>query len=250
MSGAHIALLIGAGLVAGLAGSSGAITSLISYPALLAIGIPPLTANVTNSIALVASWPGSAAGSRPELRGQGPWLLRWAPVAAAGGLAGAALLLWTPPGAFNHVVPFLVALAAVTLLLQPRLTTWRANRTRRFDHLVLPMGLSVVSVYDGYFGAGSGIMVLVLLMVTLRETLPRANALKNMTLGVTDFVAAIAFALFGHVRWAAAAYLAIGVLVGSSIGPSITRRAPSGVVRVVVALAGFGLAIQLWVHPS
>jgi hypothetical protein len=250
VSGAHIALLLGAGLVAGMAGSSGAITSLISYPALLAIGIPPLTANVTNSIALVASWPGSAAGSRPELRGQGPWLLRWAPAAAAGGLAGAALLLWTPPGAFNHVVPFLVALAAVTLLLQPRLTTWRANRTRRFDHLALPVGLSLVSVYDGYFGAGSGIMVLVLLMVTLGETLPRANALKNMTLGVTDFVAAIAFALFGHVRWAAAAYLAIGVLVGSRIGPSITRRAPSGVVRVVVALAGFGLAIQLWVHPS
>src|SRR5580693_10064216 len=123
---ARVVLLFGAGLLAGIVGSAGGTASLISYPALLAAGLPPLAANVTNAVAFVAAWPGSALGSRPELRGQGPWLLRWAPLAAAGSAAGAALLLVTPARTFDRVVPYLLALAALALLLQPPAAKWLA----------------------------------------------------------------------------------------------------------------------------
>src|ERR1700761_3184285 len=103
-----VALIGAAGIAAGVVGTAGGITSLVSYPALLAVGIPALPANVTNIVALVACWPGSALASRPELAGSGSWLRRWAPVAALGGAAGSALLLFTPAGVFSRVVPFLV----------------------------------------------------------------------------------------------------------------------------------------------
>lgn len=242
-------LLIGAGVVAGVLGSAGGITSLISYPALLAIGIPPLPANVTNAVALVASFPGSALGSRFELKGQGPWIRRWALLAALGGVVGVALLLLTPDRVFNRIVPFLLASAAVVLLVQPRLLRWHESRLRRGHRYLLPVGLFAVSVYSGYFGAGSGVMVLALLLLTVDQEFPRANALKNMILGVADVVAAVGFLLFGPVRVEAALLLGAGLLIGSFFGPSVTRRVPGSVLRVLVALLGFGLAVWLWVTP-
>jgi uncharacterized protein len=111
-------LIAAAGVLAGIVGTAGGITSLISYPALLAAGVPALPANVANIVALVACWPGSALASRPELQGKAAWLRRWAWVSAAGGAIGAALLLSTSPEAFGRVVPFLVAAGSVALLLQ------------------------------------------------------------------------------------------------------------------------------------
>ena len=160
MTAVNVALLLGAGVLAGMVGSAGGTASLISYPALLAVGIPPLAANMTNAVAFVASLPGSALGSRPELRGQGQWLRRWAPLAAGGGAAGAALLLLTPAGVFGRVVPFLVAFAALALLLQPRVSAWQEKHLRKTSRLLLPCGLFAVSVYDGYWGAGAGVMTL------------------------------------------------------------------------------------------
>jgi uncharacterized membrane protein YfcA len=244
MSPAHAAFLLGAGVLAGMVGSAGGITSLISYPALLAIGIPRLPASVTNSVALVTIWPGSALGSRSELRGQAPWLRRWAPVTAAGGAAGAALLLSTPPGVFSRIVPWLIAFASVILLVQPWVSSW--PRSERSNQLVVGVGLFVVSLYGGYFGAGAGVMVLVLLLCTVDSDLPRANALKNTILGVANVIAAIAYGLFGPVAWIAAVLLGAGSFIGSIIGPSITRSVPSGLMRVVIALAGLGLAADLW----
>jgi uncharacterized protein len=239
-------LLLAAGVLSGTVGTAGGTASLISYPALLAAGLPPLTANVTNSVAFVACWPGSALASRPELRGEGPWLLRWAPVAAAGAVAGAALLLCTPAGAFELVVPFLVAFAALALLFQPWITAWQEKYRTARGWLLLPAGLFLVTVYDGYFGAGSGVMTVALLLLTVSQNVAHSNALKNMILGVTGVASAVAFVLFGPVRWAAAIPLAAGLLVGSAIGPSIARRVPGNVLRVVVGLAGLGLAVHLW----
>src|SRR5580700_9815607 len=128
MTVARAALLLGAGALAGIVGSAGGTASLISYPALLAVGLPPLPANITNAVAFVAAWPGSALGSRPELRGQGRQLLRWAPLAVAGSAAGAALLLVTPESVFDQVVPFLLAAAAIILLVQPAISAWLARR--------------------------------------------------------------------------------------------------------------------------
>jgi uncharacterized membrane protein YfcA len=244
------ALLLTAGVVAGAVGSAGGITSLISYPALLAVGIPALPANVTQSVAFVTCLPGSALGSRPELRGQGAWVRRWAALTAAGGAAGVALLLNTPDRVFGRIVPFLVAAAAVALLVQPRLSLWRERRTGPRSRFLLPCGLFAVSVYGGYFGAGSGVMVLALLLLTVDKGLARANALKNVILGVADVVAAVGFAAFGPVQWSAALPLAVGLFAGSRVGPAVTRRLPENGLRVVIALAGFGLAIRLWVAPS
>ena len=119
------ALIVAAGVLAGIVGTAGGITSLISYPALLALGVPAFAANVANNVALVACWPGSALASRPELQGRGRWLWHWAWVTAAGGVAGAALLLSTPSQAFGRIVPFLIASASVLLLAQPRIARLR-----------------------------------------------------------------------------------------------------------------------------
>lgn len=246
MTAARIALLLGAGAAAGIVGSAGGTASLISYPALLAAGIPPLPANITNSVAFMAAWPGSALGSRPELRGQGPWLRRWAPLAAAGSAAGAALLLATPAKTFDRVVPFLLAFAALALLLQPQAAAWLAGRRAGSSRFLLPGGLIAVSAYDGYWGAGAGIMTLALLLITREQHLGRSNALKNMLLGVADVTCCVVFIVFWPVDWTAAAPMAAGTLVGSMIGPSLTRHIPGRVLRITAALAGLGLAICLW----
>src|ERR1700733_6813631 len=140
--------------------SAGGITSLISSPPLLAVGIAPLPANVTNAVALVGSFSGSALGSRPELAGRVRWLLRWAPLTAIGSAAGVALLLLTPDRIFGRIVPYFLAFAAVALLLQPWIQRWREQRPTSSDRVLFPLGLFAVSVYSGYFGAGSGVMVL------------------------------------------------------------------------------------------
>ena len=164
-------LLVGAGALAGAVGSAGGVTSLISYPALLAVGLAPLPANVTQGVAFVASWPGSALGSRPELRGQGRWLRRWALLVVAGAVSGVALLLCLPAGVFGHAVPFLLVLASGSMLLQPWLSAWHQRRPHGGGRWLLPCGLFAVSLYSGYFGAGAGIMTLVLLLVTVDQNL-------------------------------------------------------------------------------
>lgn len=246
----HAAALLGAGVVAGLVGTAGGITSLVSYPALLAVGIPALPANVANIVALAACWPGSALTSRPELTGRGSWLRRWAPVAAVGGALGSALLLSTSAGIFGRVVPFLVIAGSLALLAQPRLSAHRERRPAPHNRLILPIGLLALSVYGGYFGAGSGVMMLALLLFTTDSELPNANALKNMLVGAVVVMSAIAFAAFGFVDWAAVAPLSVGMFAGSTLGPRVARRMPAGILRWLIALLGVALATQLWLHPG
>jgi uncharacterized protein len=243
-------VLLAAGVLAGLVGSAGGITSLVSYPALLAVGVPALAANVANIVAVVACWPGSALTSRAELEGRGPWLLRWAPVAGVGGAVGAALLLSTPPGVFARVVPFLVAAGSLTLLAQPKLAARRQRRQTHHGGPILPTGLFAVSLYNGYFGAGSGVMTLALMLLTVDGNLPRANALKNMLIGVGAVVSAIALVSFGPVEWTAVAPLAVGMFAGSTLGPRVTRRLPARILRWAVALLGMALAVELFVRPG
>jgi uncharacterized protein len=217
---------------------------------LLAVGLPPKPANVADTVAFVACLPGSALGSRPELQDQGGRVLRLAPLAIAGSAAGAALLLFTPAGVFGRIVPFLVAFAAVTLLIQPRVSAWLDGRPGARGWFWPQCGLLAVWVFDGYWGVGAGVMALAALTLVVETRLPQANALKNVLLGVADVACSLVFILYGPVRWAAVVPLGLGVLVGSGIGPSLTRRLPAGFVRIVVALVGFGLAAELWLHPS
>ncbi|MGH3252790.1 MAG: sulfite exporter TauE/SafE family protein, partial [Trebonia sp.] len=243
------ALIAVAGLVAGVVGTAGGITSLVSYPALLAVGVPALPADVANIVALVACWPGSALASRPELAGKGAWLRRWAWLAAVGGALGSVLLLTTPADAFGQVVPFLVAAGSVTLLLQPRLSAVSGHHSR-WHAGVLAAGVLSVSAYNGYFGAGSGVMTLTLLLLTVDENLPNANALKNMLIGAASVISALTFIIFGPVEWAAALPLSAGMFAGSLIGPRLARRIPARILRGVIALLGVGLAVKLWIGPA
>lgn len=247
---ADAAVLFGAGVLAGIVGTAGGITSLISYPALLAVGVPALRANVSNVVALVACWPGSALTSRPELEGRGSWLRRWALLAAGGGLTGSVLLLSTPAGVFGRVVPFLLVFAAATLLAQPKISAWGARHLVRANRYLLGAGLFAVSVYNGYFGAGAGVMVLALLLITVDQHMARANALKNMLVGVATIVSAVTYAFAGRPDWTAAAPLAVGMFLGSMAGPHVARRTPAAVLRWLVALTGLGLAVRLWVAPA
>jgi len=241
--GTYVLLLV-AGVGAGLVGSMAGLASLFSYPALLAVGLPATTANVTNTVALVFSSVGAAAGSRPELSGQGPTLRRLALVPVAGGATGAALLLLTPPGTFELIVPVLVAAAAVVLLAQPRIRA-AAERARRRTGPALLLGLFGASVYAGYFGAAAGVVMLALLLVALPVSLLVGNALRNVLLGLANAVAAVGFAVFGAVQWWAVLPLAIGVLVGSWAGPAVARRLPRTALRISIGVAGIALAVAL-----
>lgn len=242
-------LLLAAGVVAGVVGTAGGITSLISYPALLAAGVPALAADVANMVAIVACWPGSALASRPELVGRTTWLGRWLWLGAAGGVAGALLLLVTPSHTFDRVVPFLVAAASLALWLQPRLAAAVGGRARGHRSL-LAGGLLSISVYNGYFGAGAGVMTLVLLLLTVGDHVARANALKNMLLGAATLAAASVFVVRSPVDWAAVAPLGVGLAVGSMIGPHLARRLPAPLLRRAVALIGLALAVWLWRAPG
>ena len=240
-------LLFAAGVGAGLSGTMAGLASLFSYPALLAVGLPAVAANVTNSVALTFTSVGAAAGSRPELSGQWPTIRRFATLTALGGAFGAALLLLTPPGAFEKLVPVLVGGAAVVLLFQPRLRAAMLRAAGEDHHggpLVLA-GVVVVAVYGGYFGAAAGVLLLALLLVALPVSLLQGNAIKNVLLGVSNAVATVGFALFAPVDWWAVVPLAAGALVGSRLGPVAARHLPATALRLGIAAAGLGLAVVL-----
>jgi uncharacterized membrane protein YfcA len=239
-------VLLAAGTVGGIFSTVVGIASLVTYPALLALGVPPLSANMTNTVSLVLTGAGSVAGSRPELAGQGRLVLRLGVVTALGGAAGAAVLLATPANTFTMVVPVLIAGASLVLLAQPRIKRLApsadpSNRRR----LASGVALFAVAMYVGYFGAGAGVMLLVVLGAMLGQPLVKVNAIKNAVSGPANAMAAAAFALFGDVRWQFVVPLAAGFLVGGWIGPKIARRVPAMAFRVFVTLCGLGLAVKL-----
>jgi uncharacterized membrane protein YfcA len=245
-------LLVLAGIGAGLTGSIAGLASLISYPALLATGVAPVTANVTNTVSLVLSSAGSVSASGPELRGQRARVLRLAGAAVLGGAAGAVLLLLTPASAFERIVPWLIAAASVAILVQrpPRdLAAERAAEhaggTVRGDPGWLLPATFAIGIYGGYFGAAAGVLMLAAYLIGTGEGLPRSNALKNVMLGVANAVAAIGYIVFSHVDWLAAVPLAIGLFAGGRLGPRVVRRAPQTALRRVIALAGLALAVRL-----
>lgn len=241
MRGWDYAWLVAAGFGGGLAGSVAGLASLVSYPALLAVGVPAISANVSNTVALVASSVGSVTGSVPELRGQEARARRLAAVAIAGGATGSALLLLTPSSTFVRVVPFLIGSGAIAVLLPVR----KLHPVDTPPTLALLASVFLISIYGGYFGAGAGVIMLAVLMMATGEILARSNAMKNLLLGLANGVAAVAFAVFGPVRWLAVLPLAAGFFIGGRLGPVVVRRVPAAPIRVLISLAGIGLAIHL-----
>jgi uncharacterized membrane protein YfcA len=237
-------LLVLAGVGAGLAGSIAGLASLISYPALLAFGLAPVTANVTNTVALVFSSVGSVSGSRPELRGQRVQVRQLGAVSVLGGVVGGVLLLATPGGSFERIVPWLIGFGSLTILFTRRPTAL-LEAPHHSDSWAVLAGVFLIGVYGGYFGAAAGVLLLALLLIATSETLARCNALKNVVLGLANFVAAVVFVLFGSVSWNAAIPLAAGLLMGGRVGPIVVRHSPARLLRVLIALAGVGLASYL-----
>lgn len=247
MSLLDLGLLAVAGYAAGLIGYITGMASLVSYPALLAVGLGPVAANVTNTVALVPVGIGSTAQSgRVLLDGGRRRLAAAIAVSLVGGTVGAVALLNAPPGVFVAVVPFLVAIASIALLAQPLLRRVAGRHADRPS--IWYGGLLVVSVYGGYFGAGAGIMLLALARVLSSEPHWRATLLKSLLLGVSNLVAALIFVVGGPVHPAAAVAMGIGCLAGGWCGPPVVRRLPAEPLRIAVGIGGLGLAVWLAVQ--
>jgi len=240
----EVLVLLAAGILGGIFSTAVSIASLVTYPALLALGVPPLSANMTNTVSLVLTGAGSVASSGPELTGQGRRVLRLGVITALGGAAGATVLLLTPASTFIAVVPVLIGCASVLLLVQPKVKKLApaADGGHRLAH---GAALFAVAMYVGYFGAAAGVFLLVVLGMMIDESLVKVNAVKNALSGMANAMAAVCFALFGDVRWTFVAPLAAGFLIGGWIGPKIARKVPAGMFRVFVSLCGIGLAVKL-----
>ena len=273
----EMAMLAGAGVLAGICGTVAGLASLASYPALLAVGLSPISANVTNTVALVGNVMGSVFGARPELKGQLDRIRRFGALTLTGGAIGAALLLATPSDGFAKTVPFLVGFSALLVLLRPQIqSAIDARRLRTRARLAAAGGTAGagagaggdpaaaadslapsgthwsaqatifgLGLYGGYFGAGAGVMMIALLSIVTGEILVRVNALKNILLGLANGAAAIGFIAFGPVVWSAAVPLGLGCIAGGFIGPKIARVMPATLLRLLIAFAGLFLAVKL-----
>jgi uncharacterized protein len=228
-----------AGLVAGAINSIAGAGSLLTFPALLAVGLPPLQANVTNSIGLVPGSMSGAWGYRSELRGEGRRLALLMVPMAIGATTGALLLLVLPPRVFEVVVPVLVALSSLLVLLQPYIA--RRLKAPGSSPVALTLGLMAVGVYTGYFGAAQGIMLLALFGLLVSGTLQRLNGFKMVIAGWGNTVGGIIFVLLAHIAWPYAAVIAGASLVGGLIGANLARRLPDRPLRVAIAV--FGLCV-------
>ncbi|WP_326640389.1 sulfite exporter TauE/SafE family protein [Streptosporangium sp. NBC_01755] len=243
MNVAEVLGLFGAGVLAGVVGTVVSLASIISYPVLLAFGLPPVTANVTNTVALTFNGVGAAFGSRPELVGQGARVLRLGTMTLLGGAVGAGLLLATPSDTFEVIAPWLIAFASLLLLRLPNTMTGYGGE----DGWKARAAMFTVAIYIGYFGAAGGVLMFAVLSAMLDQPPVRINALKNVVSALANGVAAIGFALFGPVEWAAAVPLALGFLLGGRLGPVIARLLPGRALRLGTAACGLLVALKLGV---
>lgn len=239
-------LVAGGGLIAGFANTVAGGGSLLTFPLLVALGLPPLDANVTNTVGIVPAAAGGIIGYRRELVAQRRRLVALLPFAAVGAVAGAVLLLTTPPAVFSRVVPLLILAACAVLLAQPWLAR-TLERRHRGRAVLLRAGIVGAAVYGGYFGAAVSVLVLAILAVTIDDTVQRLNALKVPFAGVMNLVSGLAFALLAPVHWLYVLVLAPATLVGGRIGAAAARRVPDRPLRLAVVVAGTAAAVWLWV---
>lgn len=240
----------GAGGVNVLVGSGG----LITFPALLATGMPPVTANVTNTLGVLPGALLGGFGYRRELAGQRARVLRLASASFAGGVTGAVLLMALPSKAFESVVPFLVVGAVVLVAVQPVVARALRDRERsrartRPSHggAALWVCVLLVGVYGGYFGPAQGVVLLAALGLLLDDTLQRVNATKNVLAFVANGVAALLFVVFAteHIRWTAVGCLAVGAALGGLVSAHYGRRLPDPALRAAVVVVGLVAAVQV-----
>jgi uncharacterized membrane protein YfcA len=260
-----VAILL-AGMAAGTINTVVGSGTLITFPTLLAFGIPPVTANVSNTIGLVPGSMSGAIGYRAELTGQRSRLLRLGSASLLGGIAGAFLLLWLPSGAFDAIVPVLIVLGCVLVILGPRISRRVAERAEARGGLteygvwwVWP-AVALAGVYGGYFGAAQGVLLMAILGIGVLDSMQRHNATKNVLAMLVNGVAAIVFIVLAYVdlpyvpegaanvNWEVAGLIAIGSVIGGQLGATVGRRLPPNVLRAVIVVVGV-VAIASFVLP-
>ena len=246
---AVLAAGVGAGAINAVVGSG----TLLTFPTLLALGYPPVTANVSNTIGLVFGGVTATWGYRRELEGQRPRLLRLAPLSFVGSLTGALLLLRLPAEAFAAIVPALLAVSVVLVLAQPRIAAAVQRRREvagRHDGRVgvpASVGTLLAGVYGGYFGAAQGVLLIGVLGAVLTESLQRVNAAKNLLSLIVNLVAAVTFLVVrpSAVDPVVVALIAVGSLLGGLLGAGVGRALSPGVLRAVVAIVGVVAIVRL-----
>ena len=238
----------GAGVAAGAVNAVVGSGTLITFPTLLAVGLPPVTANVTNTVGLVPGSFSAVVGYRRELAGQGPALLRLLAASVTGAVTGGVLLLVLPAAAFRAIVPALIALGCVLVVVQPLLARRLAARPRPrgTGHAVaLVTGVFLTGIYGGYFGAAQGVLLIALLGVLHDADLQRSNAAKNVLAAFVNLAAAVLFVVTADVRWDAAALIAVGAVAGAFAGARVGRRIPPTWLRAVIVVVGVVAILQL-----
>jgi uncharacterized protein len=252
--------LVAVVVVSAIAGAMNAVAgggTLLTFPALIGLGIAPLTANATSTVAL---WPGSASsfwGYRRELRGAQRWAIGFALPSLLGGAVGALLLLATDEKTFSDLVPWLVLGATVLFMGQGPLGAWlrrrpsagmegdRSDGTDRFPKARLLVFQFLIGIYGGYFGAGAGILMLAALGLMGLTNIHRMNGLKNWGGLCMNAVAAITFAVSGLVNWPVALSMAIGAVSGGYLGSRMAQRVSQKTVRMIIIAIGLGSGFWL-----
>ncbi|GGL11570.1 UPF0721 transmembrane protein [Streptomyces flaveus] len=242
--------MFGAGVSAGAINTVVGSGTLITFPVLLATGLTPVTATVSNALGLIPGNISGAFGYRRELKGQGRRILKLSVGALLGGITGAILLLALPATAFELIVPVLVGFALVLVSVQP-LISKRMRRNapsdthRRDGGPLLFVGLTLASVYGGYFSAAQGIIYMSLMGILLDETMQRLVAVKNVLVAVVNAVAALFFLFVADFDWTAVALIAAGSALGGQLGAKVGRRFSPAVLRALIVTIGVVSIVQL-----
>ena len=241
-----------AGMAAGTINTVVGSGTLITFPTLLAFGVPPVTANVSNCLGLVPGSLSGAIGYRRELGGQRARLVRLGAASVLGGITGAVLLLVLPSGAFAAIVPVLIAVGCVLVVAQPAISRRVAARaeargTERPEHGAPWVWVTVfgAGVYGGYFGAAQGVLLMAILGIGLTETMQRNNATKNVLAMLVNLVAAIVFIVVADMDWALAGTIAAGAVIGGQLGATVGRRLPPWALRAFIVVVGVAALAQI-----
>ncbi|MBP6996400.1 MAG: sulfite exporter TauE/SafE family protein [Phycicoccus sp.] len=248
-------LIVLAGLAAGTINTVVGSGTLITFPTLVVLGVPPVVANVSNTIGLVAGGLTGVAGYRREISGSVRELLRLVPMSFLGGLTGALLLLVLPADAFSAIVPVLIILGITLVVFGPRLSamaaTHRAADSGGWHQWALAIGIFLAGVYGGYFGAAQGVILMGILSILTTEHLQRLNGWKNVLGTVANGVAALVFVIAApdQVNWAVAGLIAVGALIGGVVGSTIGRRLSPSVLRAVIVVMGTAALVKFLAFP-
>ena len=239
---------VAAGLINALAGGG----SLITFPTLMAVGIPPVMANVTNTVALCPGYLGATLAQKKDLHGQQKRIRLLLPSAVIGGIIGGILLLNSSDKVFERLIPFLILLAAALLAFQDTLRSWlqrrQGDKKGNIPEIWAVLPIALASIYGGYFGAGLGVIELAILGLFLKDNLTRLNALKQLLSLVVNVAASWFFLFSNQVYWSAAIVVAIGSLIGGLLGGKLARIISPSYLRQTVVILSIIIAIVYWLR--